>query len=97
MEAEFSGSAEENRKYPQSLGSIRFITGCVLTIATAAISVGIAVWLRNKLLNLFPGNYFVFSLGVWLGTSLLFTFNFFRANVERAIVRDFEEMMLIRF
>jgi len=94
MGADLDGAAQNNGKYPQSSRPLRFLAGCVLTTAITAISLAIAVWLGTLLVNLFPRNDFVFSLGVWWGTSVLFILNFLRPRVERAIIHDFEESML---
>jgi hypothetical protein len=88
-------SSENDKGSPESSPGIRFITGCILTTAAVTISAATAFWLGNKMLQLIPGNFFGMALSVWLGTIVLFTLNFFQPRLERAIVRDFEEMMLI--
>lgn len=79
----------------ESSPGIRFITGFVLTIAVVAISAGTAFWFGSYILQLIPGNFFGSVLSVWLGAGVLFSLNFILPKLERAIVRDFEEMMLI--
>ena len=90
-----TGSSENSIGSPESSPGIRFITGCILTTAVVTISAVTVFWMGNIMLQLIPGNIFGMALSVASGTIIFFTLNFVRPKLERAIVRDFEEMMLI--
>ena len=85
-------SSGNSSEFPEASAGIRFVSGCVLTTAAVTVSAATAFWLGNNMLQLLPGNFLGMMLSVWLGTIILFTLNFFQPRLERAIVRDFEEM-----
>lgn len=89
------GSWENKSGSPESSPAIRFIVGFILTTAVVAISAVIAFWLGNIMLQLIPGNIFSIALSAGSGTIIFFILNFVRPKLERAVVRDFEEMMFI--
>jgi hypothetical protein len=87
--ATFSANPERSSK------ALRFLVGLVLTTSVITVYTAVAYWLGFRLINYFAGSFLGFAVGVWLGTPVMYALNFFRPRVERAIIEDFEEIMLL--
>ena len=84
-------SQSPNAQPAASFTRLRFIVGIFLTLAIVTIFLTVSFWLGNLLKEKY--SFFGFPAGTWLGTGLFYTLNFWRADFESMIIRQFEEMM----
>jgi len=60
-----------------------------------SIYAGVGYWLGFQLLGYFKGSYLGFAVGIWLAAPVMYALNFFRPIIERAILEDLEDSLLI--
>jgi hypothetical protein len=73
----------------------RFVIGLVVTTSMIAVYTAVAYWLGFQLIDYFAGSFLGFAVGIWLAAPVMYALNFFRSRIERAILEDIEDSMLV--